>query len=67
MPFPGNWGGVAPWLRGPPGLPGLPAGQGRDWGARWGGWPERASGLGPAPEAGKAGDAVPRGLSLGTR
>lgn len=36
MSFSGSWGGGPPCLRGPLGQLGLPAGQGRDWGARRG-------------------------------
>lgn len=44
-----------PCLRGPPGRLGLPAGQGRDWGAPRGRWPVRRAGLGPFPAAEPAG------------
>lgn len=67
---PGSWGGGPPCLRGPPGQLGLPAGQGRDWGARRGRVAGAHSGAGTGSSgraAGEAGDAVPPGLLPGTR
>jgi hypothetical protein len=66
-------GGGRRGLRGPPGQLGLPAGHGRDRGARRGpaagwGW-GLLPGLHPLPAAGRSRqlDRVPRGLSPGTR
>lgn len=69
MSFLGSWGGGPPRLKGLSGQLGLPAGQGRDWGARRG----RVAGARPWVEAdssgraaGRAEEPVRRGLSLGT-